>query len=723
MKNLNVKAILLGSACLIGALGFSANASSFNKRQIDRFSTRALESRVENTVENGKSKIAGKNPELTFSTLPNYDYMIGPDGSMWFYVVEYEYLPVVFNEYYTEYLKSEFTFTIFDNHFNQVGKIHDIIRFDEGDDQGFLGPNDKNGNPTYYGRDMESTLHPQITRNFFNTDDKLEVMVFHAMNSLSHVNHYYYSIYQIDGEKDADGYDKEIARMEGRCLDATNFDDGSGKENYVITFVYDPIVDWPLDDPKALEKLHASYFDLYTYTKATDANGPKMVFNKHIGNTHIPGDTTDGMYYITKQEGNDLYLIYSQYEKPCFVDPRGGALDETQTPNNNLVIEVYKFSDAAPTLQNTVRIPVEEIKSDEQLMYSFYSIGGVAWKNDIDMRVNGTKTEPAFVVTHEVVAAAELEGGVSSYDLYDAKGNKIRTIALASEGLMIVNNVKSEEPIALLAQISEDGQSVDLVFRKFYSGEIIGKFNQKNNGDPVFVNSFAMFNDGKDADGNEKFKYAFEMQFMEEDEDGNQLVRVAWFDNDLNQERIDHINVGQGVQAFLVNMDPNGLTPDTYDADENMEYAVLVKRTYGATGTTRNEFLVVDDNGELYAKFDNTERKGDPVEFTVLPGDTKRLMMVYQDDNFKYNVDLFELPFLPGNYVNGIDNVLDTIVSDVRFDGETVYANGAQIEIYNLSGVKEAAGFDTVSVANLEKGIYVVVAKDGNRKTTAKIRR
>ena len=736
MKHLNLKALAFIMAGSLGASALSVDASAATAgnnaisaqfaQQLNsqkHFSVRALEEDRNQLPNSGRQNVTKKDPELSFKTLPNYDYMIGPDGSMWFYVVEYEYEDIVFSEYYTEHLKRAFTFTIFDNHFNKVGVVHDKIRFAE--DEAWQGPNDANGNPTWFGRDMESTLHPQVTRNFFNTDDKLEIMVFHAMNTPSYVNHYYYSVYQIDGAKDEDGNDLPVIdKIEGRCLDAINYDDGSGQENYVITFALDPVVDWPLDDPKALEKLHASYFDLYTYTKATDDKGPKMVYNKHIGNTHIPGDTTDGMYFITKQEGGNLYFIYSQYEKPCFVDPRGGAIDESQTPDNNLMIEVYKFENGVPALQNTVHIPVEEIKSDEQLMYSFYSIGSVAWKDDIDMKVNGSTAEPAFIVNHEIVAAANLEGGVSSYDLYNSKAEKIRTVALASEGLMIVNNVKSEEPIALLAQLTEDGQSVDLVFRKFYSGEVIGTMSQKNNGDPVFVNSFAMFNDGKDENGLDKFKYAFEMQYMEEADNGDQLVRVAWFDNNLQQQRVDRINVGQGVQAFLVNMDPNGLTPDTYDADENMEYAVLVKRTNPATGTTRNEFIVVDDDGSRYARFDATEGKGDPVEFTVLPGDTKRLMMVYQDDNFKFNVDLYDLPFLEKDHLDGVENIVDNAVANLRYDGENVYAEGASIEIYSIGGVKEAMGQNSVSVKDLSSGVYVVVAKDANGKmTTVKIKK
>ena len=691
MKHFNYKTLVLALAGVMGvsslsAASFSDGQSLFDKQfktvksgrkvKNDRaFTPAVLDMDREVAKLANRNRIAGKDADLSFEKLPDWDYILGPNGENWFYIAQYEYVDVVFNEYYTEHLKRAFTMTIYDEGFNVVGTIKDKIHFVEG--EGWEGPKDENGNSTWYGRDMESTIDPQITRNFFNTDDKLEVMVFHAMNTPRYVNHYYYDVYQIDGAKDDEGNDVSIANFEGRCVESFRYDDGTGAENYFLTFVLDPVVDWPLDDPNALEKLHQSFFDLTTYSKATSEEGPQVFKKYKIYNTHVPGDTNDCIYFMTKQEGDAMYMIYSQYEKPCLIDPRGGAIDERQTPDNNLVIDVYKsVKGSEPVASSLTKIPVEIVESDEHLMYSFYSIGSLAFTKDVDMRVNGTPDAPAYIVTHIVVAASNLDAPGTSIDLYDAAGKKIRTIT-QGDGLVVLDYLNGNEPLAVTLTINELNDYI-FNFTDLYSGKVRAQISQTNGGDPLFANSFSVLQDG------DKFKYVFEMIYLEEDDDYNAISRVAWFDNEGNLDHIDKINMGQGVQQSMVNIYPECLNPKLYDDDDNMEYAVLVKRTQ-PNGTTRNEFMVVDDDGSVYALFSKDDGKGDPSLFTILPGATNRLMMIYQDDNFKYNVDLFDLPFLPDQKLSGIENI-----ESAGSDAPAVY--------YDLQGRK---------VSNPERGIYL----------------
>lgn len=730
MKQLNlttmaiIMAGALGAACLnADAASFSNESKSFFDKQFHTlhqgreyrgqrgFSVADFERERVADPSNGSMRLTAKDAELSFKNVPKWDYLNGPDGSSWFYTVDYEYEDVYFNEYYTEHLVREFTFTIYDSGFNIVGTIHDKLRFTD-DEAGFKGPDG-----TLYVRDMGLILDPQVTCNFFNSDDKYEIMVLHARNTVSYTNHYFYSVYQIDGAKDEEGYDTCIATMEGRCADSFNFKDGSGKENFYYTFVTDPVIDWSVNDPNYVDKLNNLKYHLTTYTKSVSAEGPQKFFEYDVYSTRVPGDTTDGIYFMNKQFGNTLYFVYSQYEKPCFVDPRGGALDESQTPDNSFVIEVYKTTGATPEKLSETKISMEEIKSDEQLMYSFYSIGAVAWRNDIDMSVFGSPEAPAFIVKHDVVAAASIEDVVSSYDIYDNSGKYVKTIAKGSDALSIIDYIDTPAPMAVLATFN-DKEDYDINFINLYSGEKYTTISRANNGDPVYINSFCVKPDG---DG---YKYIFEMQYNEQDDDGNYLARVGYFNNDGKLDHIDIINMGQDIQASMVNMFNDSLNPTLYDSDENMEYAVLVKRTVGITGTTRNEFLVIDDNGDLYAKFSADDRKGDPLEFTILPGNINRLMMVYEGNDFHYNVDLYDLPFLENEKLNGIDNVVDTINAALRYDGSTVYAYGCTIEIYNASGIKEANGVESVSVNALPAGIYVVVATDAaGNKTAVKIKR
>lgn len=70
---------------------------------------------------------------------------------------------------------------------------------------------------------------------------------------------------------------------------------------------------------------------------------------------------------------------------------------------------------------------------------------------------------------------------------------------------------------------------------------------------------------------------------------------------------------------------------------------------------------------------------------------------------------------------SGIASVETDGVSAISFDGENVSCAAAEISIYNLAGVKVAAGFSQVSVSGLVKGVYVVSATTPYGKAVAKI--
>lgn len=45
--------------------------------------------------------------------------------------------------------------------------------------------------------------------------------------------------------------------------------------------------------------------------------------------------------------------------------------------------------------------------------------------------------------------------------------------------------------------------------------------------------------------------------------------------------------------------------------------------------------------------------------------------------------------------------------SDISFDGTTVSAQGEEITVYNLQGVKVAEGLDSVSMQGFTAGVYI----------------
>ena len=71
--------------------------------------------------------------------------------------------------------------------------------------------------------------------------------------------------------------------------------------------------------------------------------------------------------------------------------------------------------------------------------------------------------------------------------------------------------------------------------------------------------------------------------------------------------------------------------------------------------------------------------------------------------------------------LTGVDNVVASETA-LTFDGSAIHAEGAAIEIFDISGVKVLAGNDAVATDRLSAGIYIAVATDAAGTNTLKFR-
>lgn len=656
---------------------------------------------TDNALRLNKRTSAIKEPDKILSNLSYFDYIEAPDGSMWFYEATYETERVEVSEWYSETYIKAFNFDIYDSDFNKIGSIYDSIELGE-----------------HETRVASAVLDPAVTTTFFNQDDKPELIVYVAINTEYYTNNYYNFVYTLGGEKDENGYDKPIMTINGRCVDAFNAAAPGEPENFYLSFVGEEgSEDLNADYDDFIDFLNSYCMPVTIYSKAVDENGPVEVYSKKIYSTRIPGDTTDGIYLISKPVNGQAYFIFSQYEKPYFIDPTGGALNEDPTPDNALVIEVVKVDNGQASPVSTTKIPVVQEIGIDQLMYTFYSIGSVGWKNDVDMTVNGTPEAPAFLVARDVMNAATYEEEITSFEIYGNDGKFVHEIASNTDGIVVFDSKPGEEPTALFVVINDE--AYEFMVRGLYSGDHLFSLNQDNGGDPIS----AVCNRMLTKDG---YKYAFEMTYYELDDENNEYMRVAWFNNDGSFDRIDKINMGKDVMAGSVNLYSESLNPYLYDDDDAMEYAVLVKRSNGVT--IKNEFIVADDSGDWYANFTENEGKGYPRVFTIFPGKVNRLVMVYEDYGGNL-IEIYDLPFIgepnvgpddePG--VDGIESIVGEL-NGVTFANNIVSAQGQSIQMFTTAGAPAAKGYNEVSVESLPTGVYVVVATDAKgNKTTAKI--
>ena len=71
---------------------------------------------------------------------------------------------------------------------------------------------------------------------------------------------------------------------------------------------------------------------------------------------------------------------------------------------------------------------------------------------------------------------------------------------------------------------------------------------------------------------------------------------------------------------------------------------------------------------------------------------------------------------------SGLESITAEEGVKLTFNGSTLTAEGASIEVFNISGVKVLAGHDTLSTANIASGVYIAVAKDGKGTSALKFR-
>ena len=638
------------------------------------------------------TRSAVNEPDLQFENIGTYDFLEAPDGSTWFYTAEYEKEYYEVSEWYTEQIIKAFKFTIYDSQFNLVGTIADEITLQPGE-----------------SKVAYIALDPAVTSLFFNDDSNYEVMVYIAMNTSAEFGYevnYYNKVYSINGEKDENGNDICLGIMNGRCVDSLNA--SSSEENFYFSFaedIYPDMDDFDFDD--FIDYVKSVKTSVKVYGKYSGDETPSAL-EKDILFVSMPGDTTEGIYLISFSEAGVPYYVFSFYEKPYFVDPTGMATDESITPDNSLVIETYTLKNGAFELISETKIPVETPDIDEQLAYYFYSIGSVSWKNDIDTKVNGTLNAPAYIVARDYVLASQPDDNTPSYFIYGNDGKMIRTLAENTDAINLLNSEIGDQPHAMFVT-RESYTEYAFTFVYLYCGEKLFVLDQNNNEDPLTASCQRI--KGKDG----KYKYAFEMEYDDLDDDSNDIKRIAWYNQDGSFDRIDYINMGKDVMYAAINMYPECLSPYVFDSDDAMEYAVLVKRAYG--NTTRSEFLVVDDNGERYAHFSEDDGYGYPVMFSILPGEPNSLMMVYGDD-YAYNLYIYNLPFVSTTGVNEILSSNGLVEKILNYDGENMTATGCFIEVYSISGVKMTEGYQTVSFNRFNnKGLYVVKLTDSKGKT------
>lgn len=657
-----------------------------------------------NSILEGKKFLRKENsiqPDITYGPTNIWGDVDGPDGKTWFYTLDKENDEVHY-EYFTEYFLKAYTLKIYNEKGELVGTIKDRMRY--GDDE---------------KRVPYCDILPLITTNFFNDDDKYEIMMGFAINtSTPGIMHYRTVAYQIGGEKDSDGNDMPIAELPELVADVLDATLPGGPETHYLSLVTEVRGEeiGREDDgkPSFWEKYVQSKCQVDVYMKAGADGKPRKILTYDIPLQQVPGDQESGGFAMTKMHDSKPYIIFSKYAD-TFSNPFYSMQEDmSQRENNALSIDIYRLGETPEQTQHT-DIPFNK-DSDANVLFSFHSIGSLRYTSDIKFGADG---KASFILTKGNRLFSNDEQLISSYYHYGADGALLSTLFEGAESHLSMADLKGFEPQEMFVTNGSAGYMFHFV--------------DLDSGTPRASISYQLEVEGSDPDRmtanidrvavGDSYMYADELRLPSE-EDDVAFLRIVWLDADGKHQRTDEVNMGKNVHYAMSYIESGVLHPDFYLADDKMEYMILIKRGQ-EDGTAIEEVLVGQARSEDYpdgrdlflASAD--ESKG--VLDRIAPYHSESnpmLMLSYYGYDGRFIADFYNLPFSETG--SGVEDIIaGDNASSIRFNGDIVSAEGL-LEVFDLQGRRVAEGLNSINLNSLSAGIYVVKAGGEARKINKK---
>lgn len=631
-----------------------------------------------------------------------------PDGVIWHYTGTLTIKEIQHSPYYTEKKIVEYRFEIFDENMKPIGTIHDKMRYEANELRVPLTGCD---------------LAPIVTRNFFNNDDKYEIMVGLAVNTTTvGKNNYRTIVYSLGGEKESlevedtasDGkvtkeFDKPVYVVNsslGDVLDAST----PGNEELYMTF-YDeklPASAPEGTDPKDVfwTNLVAANMHFSVYGKTKDGKDINKLLEKKIGLVNLQGDQqyTPLMFSFTRD--GKPYILFPYYREPFYNRYDDPQTEEcTQRQPNNLAIELYQFKNGEPELVQTTDIPV--VKHENEVTNSFYSVGNLRYRDDVIIGADG---KASFMITRSDNTPPS-DSYISSFSIYDHEGKITKNIFSGAQNTLDMTDISGQDPMQMfVVQNSNGSYTFNMV--NLNTGEVCAK-----------INNMLDYGDGSDSESvtanidrvpkGDSYMFAAEMSNPVLNDNDDTMLRVAWFDAQGRFEDMHRVNLGQNVQYAKTLIDGNALRPDLFNSDPHQEYMVLIKHAVGGTAINEEFLLAQAENpdapdGKPLLHLTPCE-KGKIASIMAYPEAKIPTLNVIYSDGSQYTQDIYFLP-LDGSSVSEIETAGKN--SAIAYNGIALHAPGELIKVYSLQGHILAEGYDTVDTGSLDSGIYVAVAGD-----------
>ena len=501
----------------------------------------------------------------------NYGFLNAPDGTTWTYTASFE-------KKYNLY--TMVTLSVYNSQKELIGTIVDSLKLE---DENMTGIN-------------QAEINPLVTQKFFNTDNKYELMLFLHAQTKDYEGRQFNHVFSFS---EGETVTSPIATVEGRQVYAQNVGDYS--ENYVMIFAR---------DSASTSKDYTLCYDVRR--KSVYGGGVQHTFRVPYQNVAA---LTDLQPIYMFKNGDMLYYVMQQYEKPYFDPNTPLDQDPVVNPDNHLVITYMNQS--YRTLYTT-KIPVVQ-DENQKLLYTFPMLGGLNGIKDVALNYDGDA--PAYIITMEKYNL-ESDGSINSYYMYDVNGKLLNTIAENTLGRILMSPVAGQEDQWLFMKEEYDGE---FFFVDLPSCETRAEISVYMEDGRTISSQIDRYPKG------DSYEYAVALLQGNNEADGTISQDIAWLNADGTFNRYEKINLGNYIEAAQVNITAEALNPWLMHTDDAREYMVLVKR-YNPKNTSDKEtaLLICNTKGEILLDYGKDAEKGElNMVYLFDKGATPMLMCVY----------------------------------------------------------------------------------------------
>ena len=503
----------------------------------------------------------------------NYGFLNAPDGTTWTYTAAFE-------KKYGDY--TMVTLTVYNDSKEHVGTIVDSLKLDST----MIAIN-------------QAEINPLVTKQFFNSDDKYELMLFLHAQTKNYEGKHFNHVFSIS---DGDTVTEPIATVEGRQIYAQNTSEFN--ENYVMIFAR---------DSASTSKNYTLCYDIRRKAAYGDKDGIRHTFRVPYANVAA---LTDLQPIFMVQSGYDQYYVLQQYEKPYFDPNTPLDQDPVVNPDNNLVIT---FINKIFKTVHTTKIPITQ-DQNQKLLYTFPMLGGLEGAKDILLNYDGTK--PGYIITMEKYNL-ESDGSITSFYKYDVDGNQLSTIAENTLGRIKMSPVVGQEEQWMFMKEEYDGEFFFVDLPSCTPRTEISVYLEDGRTISSQIDRYPK---------GDTYEYAVALLQGNNEVDGTISQDIAWLNADGTFNRYEKINLGMYIEAAQVNITADALNPWVIHTDDAREYMVLVKR-YNPNNTSDKEtaFLVCNTKGEILLDYGKDAEKGElNMVYLMDKGANPSILCVYQ---------------------------------------------------------------------------------------------